>query len=144
MLRKVILLLVVIMAFSSVFVAFGQGAPPGRWWRKAQIAKVLNLSEVEKQRLDELFVKSRRKLIKLKNRVEEAQFDLENLLEEQQLDKAAIMEQFRSLEKARSQLSEERFRFLLGVREILGYERFERLKDMYRNRKMRQRSGKPW
>ncbi len=140
--RKAIVGVVIFVFLSPVYSAFAQGAPAGRWWRRPKIAKALNLSETEKQRLDDLFVKSRRKLIRLRNRVEEERFELENLIDEETLDRAAILTQFHNLDKARSELAEERFMFLLGVREILGYDRFQRLKEFYR--RFRQKDKKGW
>ena len=139
MVRKITIIVCAVMLVGSVCTAFAQGPPSGRWWRRPRIAKALNLSESEKQKLDDLFVRSRRKLIRLKNKVEEERFELENFLEQEPLDKEAVMAQFHNLDKARSQLAEERFRFLLGVREIVGYERFQRLKDMYRRFHRRRR-----
>ncbi len=140
--RKALNTLLVLAFLAPVCSVFAQGAPAGRWWRRPRIAQALNPSEVEKRKLDDLFVKSRRKLIRLKNRVEKERFELENLLDEEPLDRAAIMEQFRNLDSARSQLAEEKFRFLLGVREILGSDRFERLKEIYM--RIRQRRQKGW
>ncbi len=141
MVRKIAVALGLIMLLTPVYRAFSQAPPPGRWWRRPRIARVLNLSEREKQRLDELFVKSRKRLIKLKSKVEEARFDLENLLEEESLDETAIMDQFHELDRARSQLDEERFRFLLGVRKIVGYDRFEKLKELYRRLRQKRRAN---
>lgn len=68
------------------------------------MSEQLNLSEEEKSKLDKIFVESRRKLIDLKSSVEREQFELENLLESEVLDEAAVMEQFKRLEKARGNL----------------------------------------
>ena len=104
------------------------------------MSKELNLSEAEKSRLDQEFVDSRRNLIELKSSVERERFELENLLEKEPLNEAAVMEQFKKLEKARASLSSERFSFLIKARKILGLERFQRIKMFYgklRHQKMR-------
>jgi Spy/CpxP family protein refolding chaperone len=110
----------------------GRGMPPGKWWHNPQMSKELNLSEPERTKLDEEFRNSRRKLIELRSTVERERFELENLLELQALNEAAVMEQFKKLEKARASLAAERFSFLLQVRKTLGPERFQRLKTYYR------------
>jgi len=131
--------LILLFIFSFLGLALGQWAPAGKWWRLPQVVERLNLSPEEQQKLDELFSKSRRKLIRLKSRVEEERFALEELLERKQLDETAIMDQFRKLERARSKLAEERFMFLLGVRKIIGFERFEQLKGVYKRFRQRNR-----
>jgi uncharacterized membrane protein len=109
-------------------IAVGKDMPLGKWWHNPRVSEQLNLSEEEKSTLDALFVESRRKLIDLKSSVEREQFELENLLESKVLDEAAVMEQFKRLEKARGNLSTERFNFIPGVRKTIGFERFQRLK----------------
>ena len=53
-------------------------------------------------------------------------------MEAEPLDEKAVNRQFARLEKARSQLASERSRFLVEVRKILGHNRFQRLKQIYR------------
>jgi len=141
MMRKIFFVsLILLFIFSSLGLALGQWAPAGKWWRLPRVVERLNLSPEEQRKLDDLFSRNRRKLIRLKSRVEEERFALEELLEREQLDESAIMDQFRKLERARSKLAEERFMFLLGVRKIVGFERFEQLKGMYKRFQQRNRT----
>ena len=86
---------------------------------------------------------NRRKLIDLKSVVEKERFELENLLESETLDEAAVMNQYDRLEKARSKIAAERFRFLLEVRKVVGHERFQQIKIRFKKfrkeRKLRHR-----
>jgi Spy/CpxP family protein refolding chaperone len=107
----------------------GEEIPPGKWWHDPEVSKELNLSEAEQAKLDEAFRDSRRKLIKLKSAVEGERFELGNLLEKEVLDEAALMQQFKKLEEARTELARERFGFLIEVRKILGHKRFLRIKE---------------
>ncbi|MCP4744875.1 MAG: periplasmic heavy metal sensor [Desulfobacteraceae bacterium] len=114
-----------------VFVAGTVHAEPqGRWWRKGNIVKALNLTGGEVQRLEKAFNKSKLKMIKLKSRVESEQFKLQNLLEKSSLDETAVKTQNRKLETARSALADERAAFVLGVRKIIGHKRFQKLLKM--------------
>jgi Spy/CpxP family protein refolding chaperone len=110
----------------------GQNMPNGKWWKDPRVVKELNLTSGESQRLDQLFVKSRRRLIDLKNQVEKEQFEYQTLMESPDLDEAAVKRQLKKLEKARSALNAERSRFVVGVRKILGRDRFQRLQQIYR------------
>lgn len=117
--------------------SLAQDAPPGQWWRNRQVAAELKLSADEIQRLDRLYVESRRRRIALKSAVERESFELQNLLESQPVDETRVKAQYRRLEAERSRLNDERFRFLLEVRKIVGPQRFQNLKQMYQRSKKR-------
>lgn len=112
--------------------ALAQPMPSGKWWKDPGIAKALDLTSRDVQQLDNLFVQSRRRMIELKNQVEKEQFEYQTLIESKNLDEKAVNRQLQKLEKARSDLNEERSRFVLGVRKILGHTRFQRLQQIYR------------
>jgi Spy/CpxP family protein refolding chaperone len=114
--------------------------PPGKWWHAPQVSRRLDLRAYEKQKLDELFVESRRKLIDLKSRVEREQFELEAALEKVPLDEAGIMDQGKKLENARAALGVEQLHFLIQIRKILGPERFQQLKRLYREFRYKRRN----
>jgi hypothetical protein len=116
---------------TAVFVhgdALSQETVIGKWWHNPVITKRVNLERQERKLLDEKFLETQRRLIALKNGVEREQLELENLIENETLNEDAIMAQFRKLEKAREDLSSERFRFLLEVRRIMGLQRFQTIK----------------
>ncbi len=143
MVKKFFFGMLLLTAVFSACPAPGQEMAGGKWWHNPAMSRQLNLTEEEKSRLDEEFVKSRRKLIDLKSREEKERFELENLLERQDLDKKAIMRQFRKLKKARADLADERFHFVLQIRKILGNERFQQIKTLYRSiRKRRAEQNK--
>ena len=132
MLRNVFsVILLVIFLFAPV-IAAGKDVPAGKWWYSPKIQKNLNLSEEEIGKLDDEFAKSRRKLIKLKSEVENEQFELDQLLNKKKVNDAAVKKQFQKLEKARKELANERLQFVIGVRNILGAERFQQLKSNYK------------
>lgn len=126
----------------SPCIALSQNTPSGKWWRNPNVSKQLNLTEEEKAKLDKQFVKSRRKLIELKSKVEREQFELENLLENKSMDEDAVKGQFKKLEKARGNLADERFNFLIHTRKILGNERFRDVKRMYQNKRKKKNKRK--
>ena len=110
----------------------GQDVPAGKWWRNSKIVKELNLTQQEVGALDQLYAQSRRKLIELKNNVEREQFELDNLLGSKNAEDTEVKRQFKKLETARSDLSNERFRFVMQIRDIIGHDRFEQLKTSYK------------
>ena len=133
MLRHVFsLILLVFLAVNLPLVAAGQEVPAGKWWYNTKIQQNLSLSQTEIDQLDDLFAKSRRKLIKLKSEVEHEQFELDQLLGKKKVDDAQVKKQFKKLEKARNKLANERLQFVVGVRNILGHDRFQQLKSNYK------------
>ena len=132
MLRNSLLAIVLFIIFCLPAVAISQQMPSGKWWHNPKIVKELNLSKKEVRKLDKLYADTRRKLIKLKSAVETEQFELDNLLNSKKMDDAEVRKQFERLEKARKKLADERFRFVVGVREIIGSERFQQLKTSYK------------
>ena len=134
MLRKSVwsgLLLLVVFLPSTLL---GQGMMHGKWWHDKSIVDELELTDSEKQDLDEKYIDGRRKMIDLKSEIEKQRFELDLLLGTRGIDKQKIMERFESLEQARSELSRTRFEMIMGVREIIGAERFQELKSMHRDR----------
>jgi Spy/CpxP family protein refolding chaperone len=112
--------------------ATGQDVPSGKWWYNQKVVKNLNLTQKEIRQLDQAWVDSQRKLIKLKNEVEREQFELDTLLGKKTVDDAGVRKQFNRLESARTDLADERLEFIIRVREIIGAERFQQLKTSYK------------
>ena len=132
MLNKVFngMLLLILMFVPSI--TWAQKMPHGKWWRMPQLSEKLNLSEEQKNQLDELHLNNRRNLIELKSTVERERLELEYTLDQQALDEAVALQQFNKLEAARANLATERFRYLLQVRKTIGYDRFQSLKRHFR------------
>ena len=125
--------------------AFGKDMPRGKWWRNANTAATMKLSQEEVKMLDQKYVDSHRKLIQLKGNLELERFELEVLMDEDPLDEALVIEQFKQMNSVRDSLATERFRFLLEVRKLLGAERFGQLKTEFqkkRHKKARRKSGR--
>jgi Spy/CpxP family protein refolding chaperone len=113
--------------------ADAQDMPAGKWWYNPRVVEALKLTEPEVRQIDRLYAQNRRQLIRLKANVEREQLELDNLLGRKNSDDAAVNKQFRQLEKARAELSNARLQFVLGVRDIIGPERFQQLKAGYRS-----------
>jgi Spy/CpxP family protein refolding chaperone len=132
MLRNVFSVILLVIFLIAPVIAAAQDVPAGKWWYNPTIQKNLNLTKKEVGQLDQLFAKSRRKLIKLKAEVENEQFELDQLLSQKKVNDAKVKSQFQKLEKARNKLANERLQFVIGVRNILGPERFQKLKTNYK------------
>ena len=133
---KKLICFMIVLIFPAL--ALGKDLPRGKWWQDPKLSSIINVSKEEKQKLDELYIESRRNFIKLKSAVESERFELEVLMDKDPLDEAKVLEQYRKMDNARDSLGTERFRYLLEVRKILGAERFQKLKFEFQN----QRRGK--
>jgi len=131
MLRNVFSVILLIIFLIAPVIAAGQDVPTGKWWYNPKIQENLNLSKNEVGKLDKLFANSRRKLIKFKSEVEHQQFELDQLLGQNTVNDAKVKKQFQKLEKARNKLANERLQFVIGVRNLLGPDRFQQLKSNY-------------
>ncbi len=115
----------------------GMGVPRGQWWKMPQMAAKLNLGDEEKEKLDNMFLEHRRRMIDLRSAMQKERLELERLLDSATLDSAACMERFLKVQEAHRGIAVERFRFLLGVRETLGLDRFQQLKAEVREHRMK-------
>jgi len=141
MLKKMLTGVLFMVLIGIPLLAAAQDRPAGKWWRLPRVSKELHLRGDEKNELDDLFIENRRKLIDLKSELERARLDLDALLDKGSLNDDAVQRQYDRLEQARENLARERFRFLLEVRRILGPERFDRLKRMYRQFRVQRRKN---
>ena len=132
MLKKVWVGILLILMINLPGLATGQDVPSGKWWYNQKVVKNLNLTQKEIRQLDQAWVDSQRKLIKLKNAVESEQFELDTMLGKKTVDDAKVRKQFNRLEGARTELADERLGFIIRVREIIGAERFQQLKTSYK------------
>ena len=132
MLNKGFIFFLLLLFLAAPAPGLGKDIPVGKWWHRSSVASKLNLSDAEKDTLDQKYIESRRNMLKLKHVVESEGFELEVLLESEPLIEANALEQHIRLQKARSDLANERFRFVLEVRKIIGLDRFQELKTAFK------------
>lgn len=135
--------LVLASAWAAQGEPYGSVVPRGKWWKMPRLAGELALSDEEKAKLDDLFFSYRGKVIDIKSEIERGWLELDHLLEKENLDEAAALEAFARVNTARSKLAIEGFRFLLEVRKILGAERYQRLKVLFREIRNRRKASRP-
>jgi Spy/CpxP family protein refolding chaperone len=133
MLKKVLMASLLITLISLPGIIAAQDVPSGKWWYNKKVVKNLNLTQKEVGQLDRLYEDSHRRLIDLKSAVKREQFELDTLLGKEPVDDAKVRKQFKRLEKARTDLADERLGFVIRVREIIGADRFQQLKTSYKD-----------
>ena len=143
--KRIVFSLVIVMALMIACTAVHArdrrpGPPEGRegqvlinvkWWKMPGISERLSLTKEEKEKLDTLYFENRSRMIDLKSGIQKERLVLGRLLDSSGFDASAAREQFKKVIETTHQLAMERFGFLLKVREMLGLERFQQLKEEF-------------
>ncbi|MGO9017980.1 MAG: hypothetical protein ACLQVJ_06465 [Syntrophobacteraceae bacterium] len=133
MLNKSLAILAAIVLFLFPAICRAKEIPPGRWWHLPYFADQLNITDNEKDALDKLFDYNRNRLEELKNQVEKERNELLKAVDEEHLNETSAITKMKKLESTRTLLAATRFSYSLEVRKLLGYERYQRLKTLYKN-----------
>ena len=104
-----------------------QGMHYFKWWQSPELSKDLRLTTGEKQSLDDLFVKNRDTLVDLKSSLMKDRFKLHDMIEKDTVDETSVLAQNKVIEEDKLKISNERIKYMLGMRKILGPDRFHRL-----------------
>jgi len=106
--------------------------PIHRWWKFPKAAEKLNITPEETEKLDALYQKSKEQLIDSEALLKKNMLKLEMQFDSDPFDSAKCLKNFNDAQTARTKLAMEKFKFALQSREILGKERFEQLKNTFR------------
>ena len=133
MLNKSLAILAAIVLFLFPAICRAKEIPPGRWWHLPYFADQLSITDKEKDELDKLFDYNRNRLAELKAQMDEERAELLKAVDQEHLNEISAITKLTKLESTRTLLAATRFSYSLGVRKLLGYERYQRMKTVYRN-----------
>ncbi len=133
MFKNSLAILAATMLFLFPAICQAKEIPPGRWWHIPYFADQLNITDKQKEEFDKLFDHNRDRLAELKKQMEQEKSELLKVIDQEHLNESTAIAQMKKLESTRTLLAATRFTYLLEVRKLLGHERFERLKILYRN-----------
>ena len=133
MLNKSLAILAAIVLFLFPAICRAKEVPPGRWWHLPYFADQLSITDKEKDELDKLFDYNRNRLAELKTQMEEDRAELLKAVDQEHLNETSAITKMTKLENTRTLLAATRFSYSLEVRKLLGYERYQRLKTLYKN-----------
>ncbi len=111
-----------------------------KWWQSPELSKDLGITAGEKQSLDDLFIKNRDKLVDLKSSLMKDRFKLRDMIEKDTVDEVSVLAQNKVVEEDRLMISNERIMYMLGMRKILGPDRFHRLMAKFHEMKGKRHS----
>lgn len=103
--------------------------PPGKWWRRAEIVRELNLSEEQQDRLEGVFAASAADLIDLRGEVEKQSIALRAAIDRPQLDRDAIRQLAQRLNDARGRQFQRELMMLVDMRGVLTDAQWNRMRN---------------
>lgn len=101
--------------------------PPGRWWDNPEFSKKLSLTPGQQKTMDDIFQKSRFKLIDLMAALQKEEAIMEPLVNADQPDESRVVAQIDKVAQARANLEKANARMLLGIRRVLTPDQWKKL-----------------
>lgn len=121
-----------------------QPMPPGKWWRRPEVARELELTREQQDKLDEAFRGAANDLIDAKGEVEKLQVALRGELDRPQLRRTELQRLAGQLTAARGKLFERELMMLVDMRSILDEDQWGKLRHhLDQMQEGRERGGAP-
>lgn len=109
-------------------VAQAQQMPPGKWWRRAEVVRELQLSTEQQDRLDEIFREAANDLIDARAAVEKLQVAIRAEIDRAQPRRPELQRIAGQLSDARGRLFERELMMLLDMRGVLNEQQWRRMR----------------
>ncbi len=142
--KVAILMLITVFALTGVATARGPGGEgqkdkPGMFWERERVAEALSLTEEEKAKLTELYSDHRSTVQDMREDLREQRQALREIMESEDFSSSNAKKHFKRAEKGRFRIQEERFELRIEQRQILGQERYVKLRKMEKRAKEKRR-----
>ncbi len=108
--------------------------PPGRWWKNAEIVKSLGLADSQVQKIEQIFLDSRMKLVDIHASLEKEEIKLEPLIEADNPDENAVMSAIDRIAASRASLEKANAQMAFAIRRVLTPEQWKKLRSMHPSR----------
>jgi Spy/CpxP family protein refolding chaperone len=119
-------------------------APPGKWWKRPVIARLLELSPEQLDKLEDIFAKRRREFVDLKADVERRQIDVEELVAKKDSDPKKVASSVDALEQSRLKLRKAATMMFLEQKDVLSAAQWKQIlerRDQWRRERQMERHG---
>lgn len=104
------------------------------WWRNSEIAQAINLTDTQKQQLNQVFASHRTSLIQARGNVEIEEGKLSDLLDQDQPQQDQVLAEMTQLQIARNAMEKEFTIMSLGFRSVLTPDQWKKLQAVTRER----------
>jgi Spy/CpxP family protein refolding chaperone len=120
-----------------------QFVPDGKWWKRPRIAAAIELTGDQEKQLDQIFIRTRPKLIDLKAEVEKREFEFQTAMEDTTTtDRKVIGARIEAREEARAKLQKELTLMVLDMKQVLRHDQWDKLTRMVQELRERRRELK--
>jgi hypothetical protein len=126
MTRRFVIAVALILAAT---IAQAQPMPQGKWWRRAEVVRQLELTADQQERLDDVFRDASDGLIDAKAAVEKLQIRLRGEIDRPVLRRADIQRIAGELNAARGRLFERELMMLVDMRSVLNESQWNRFRQ---------------
>lgn len=106
--------------------------PLHRWWKLPKASELLNITQEETKKLDDLYQKVKEQLIDSQALLQKKMLKLEMQFDSDSFDPKQCLKSFHEAQTARTKLAMDKFEFALKTRELLGKDRFEELLNTFK------------
>ena len=134
----------VMLAVSAAALAAPGPFPPGKWWRRAEFAQRLQLSDDQQTKLDGIFRNAANELIDMRADVEKLSIAVRGELDQPQINRDALRKLANRLSEAQGKLFERELMMLVDMRGVLSDAQWSRLRiEIDRERDRPFQGGRP-
>jgi len=103
--------------------------PAGKWWKNPEVARQLDLSPDQQDRIEKIWVQHRRELIDRKAELDKRQLELADLLSRSSVDESAALELFDRVQQSRMAIEKTTFAMRIRIKNTLTREQQQRLEQ---------------
>jgi len=104
--------------------------PPGRWWKNAEVAKAIDLNDGQVQKIEQIFLDSRMKLVDIHANLQKEEIKLEPLLDADAPDENAVLGAIDRITTARAALEKANAQMAFSIRRVLTPEQWKKLRAL--------------
>jgi len=144
--RKLAATLFVLAAAALAWPAAAQmpEGPPGKWWKRPVVARLLNLSPEQQGKLEDIFSRRRREFVDLKADVERRQIDVEELVAKKDSDPKKVAASVDVMEQSRLRLRKAVTMMFLEQKDVLSAAQWQQVlarREEWRRQRQMERRG---
>jgi hypothetical protein len=131
--KRFIAVTMLLAAFATS--AFANELPPGKWWRRPELARMLELSQQQQEKLDVVFREAATELIDIKADVDKLSIAMRSELDRAQLNRQEIQNLAGKLNAARGRMFSRELMMLVDMRAVLNDAQWSRLRSELEKRR---------
>jgi len=130
-----------VLILAAVSAAGASAAPPlpfdGKWWKNPRVARELELTPAQVDRIEKIFLRVRPELIDLRADLEKKRLRQESAMDDPTIEGREAERRIDEVEDARTKLAKARAAMFLEIRDVLTPEQRRKILDRRERRRLR-------